>query len=137
MRPIHSSQFYHDGRGPELVQVHWDGAGTQLTAIDYMNPDARSGDLWHVRFAGVQVVMVTPEEVINDIDLDEALMEHSPAAMFDLGRSRWLESFAPRHLARCSHVKLLFYDHLFDVICEQVSCHPGGWPGFEEPKEPA
>ena len=98
-----------------------------LGAIDYMNPGAKPGELWHVRFGGVQVVTITPEEVVRDLGLIEALGHYRPAAMFDLGRSDWLESFEPRHVARCRHIQLLFYDHLFEVMCEQVSCHRGGW----------
>src|SRR5712671_386417 len=119
--PLFPAEFYHDGRGPELLRVHWAHNGAVLAAIDYVNPDAQSG-VRHVRFAGVQVVMVTPEEVIHYGTLGDHLSAHRPAAMLDLGRSPWLARFSPRHLAACRHIQLLFYDELFDVICEGVTC---------------
>jgi hypothetical protein len=130
--PIHASKFYHDGRGPELQRVHWAHSGSVLAAIDYLNPHASgSQDLHHVRFSGVQVFMVTPEEVINYsvFGLGDSLIAHRPAAMFDLGQSAWLQSFAAQHLGRCRHLQLVFYDELFDVVCEDATCHAGGFEG--------
>lgn len=126
--PLHSTEFYRDGRGPTLERVHWVQIGAVLGAIDYLNPDAAgAASLRHVRFIGVQVVLITPEEVINYSTFGDHLSQHRPAAMFDLGRSPWLSSFAPRHLAKCRHIQLMFCDELFDVICEGVTCHHGGY----------
>ena len=69
--------------------------------------------------------MVTPEEVIGDGAV-ALLARFRPAAMFDLGRSAWLLSFAQQHLRECRHYQLLFYDDLFDVIAEGVEVAPGG-----------
>ena len=126
--PLFGDEFFHDGRGPELQRVHWSHQGRVLSAIDYLNPD-HSGqqDLRHVRFAGVQVFMVTPEEVVNYGRQGDHFAALRPAAMGDLGRSAWLASFSPEHLASCRHVQLMFYDELFDVICEEVSCHAGSF----------
>jgi hypothetical protein len=63
--------------------------------------------------------------VINYGDLTDLLTRHRPAAIFDRGRSSWLQSFSPRHLERCKHFQLMFYDELLDVICEDVICRPG------------
>jgi hypothetical protein len=79
----------------------------------------------HVRFRGAQVVRITPEEVIGDHELGDYWTVHPTAAMFDLGRSGWLESHNPRHLARCRHFQLMFYDQLFEVIAEGVECSLG------------
>ena len=131
-KPVHVEMFYADGRGPELQRVHWGGRGQRLVAIEYYNPDDvyEPANLKHVRFGGLQVVRITPEEVIDYAELGSTMNESRPAAMFDLGRTRWLESFSQRHLTRCSHYQLLFYDDLFDVICETVSCHHGAFvPG--------
>jgi hypothetical protein len=123
-QPVHVTAFYADGRGPELVKVHWGAGGRQLLAIDYHNPDDRydSDNLRYVSFVRPQVVMITPEEVIRYGGLVDLLVQHRPAAMFDLGADEWLESFSPRHLGSCRHYQLLFYDELFDVICEGVEC---------------
>ena len=129
MTPIHSDRFYHDGRGPELKQIHWTFGGRQLVALDYTTPgdvDAL-GTPNHVKFYGFQVVMITPEEVVNydALDLGQRLFDNRPAALFDMGRTGWLNSFSPTHLSECKHYQLLFYDELFDVIAENVNCFPG------------
>jgi hypothetical protein len=64
---IYVAEFQHDGRGPELQEVHWKARGTQLVAIDYYNPadDYTAASLKHVRFSALQVVMITPEEVMG------------------------------------------------------------------------
>ena len=128
--PISADRFYHDGRGPSLHRVHWSREGHYLLAIDYSNHDD-GFDQKHVKFVRPQVVMITPEEVINygDGDLTGLLVRYRPAAMFDRGRSPWLESFSPRHLSQCRHFQLFFYDELFDVICEGVECVLGRYPG--------
>lgn len=121
-------EFFHDRRGPELQCVHWSHEGRILSAIDYLNPDhAGAKALRHARFDRVHVVMVTPEAVVDYGRLGDHFAELRPAAMVDLGRSTWLESFSPRHVAKCRHVQLMFYDELFDVICEGVACHAGAF----------
>jgi hypothetical protein len=125
--PIHTTAFYHDGRGPTLQKVHWDAGGTILRAIDYVNPNDEGVALKHVAFLKPQVAMVTPEEVIDYGRVGSDLSRHKPAAMFDLGRSDWLRSFAPRHLERCRHFQLFFYDELFEVLAEGVNCRVGAF----------
>jgi hypothetical protein len=124
-------EFYHDGRGPELVRLHWQGQGAVLAAADYYNPDARHTPegLRHVRFQRPQVVQITPEEVVNydRFGLGEALTQFRPAAALDLGRSPWVEAFEQRHLTQCRHYQLMFYDELLDIICEGVESHAGGY----------
>ena len=129
---INVNDFYSDGRGPVLRRVCWRPDGTVLRAIEYFNADDVFGDesLRHVRFVGMQVVQITPEEVIDYSALGSRLANCRPAAMFDLGRSPWLKSFSQRHLAKCRHFQLMFYDELFDVICESVTCNTG--PFLEE-----
>jgi len=127
--PILTDLFYADGRGPELQRLCWGIRGVQLQAIEYFNPDDVYDDasLKHVRFDGCQVVMITPEEVIEYRELGPRLARMRPAAMFDLGKSDWLRSFSQRHVSSCRHFQLMFYDELFDIICERVSCHRGGF----------
>lgn len=122
--PINSDAFYHDGRGPLLQRVHWGSNGFELLAIDHFNPDDAHGtaNLKHVRFSGMQVVMITPEEVIG-----VSTPIHERAAMFDRGRDAWFLGFNPHHLAACTHYQLLFYDELFDVIASGIECRQGGF----------
>jgi hypothetical protein len=118
MKPVRRDEFRGDGRGPELDRFVWSADGRTLLGAEYRNADSPA--LRHVRFGGTQVVMVTPEEVIGDPCVP---VGSSYAA--DLGRSSWLQSFAPQHLAKCSHYRLLFYDELIDVVCETIEFGPG------------
>ena len=132
MTPIFSDRFQHDGRGPELQRMVWEGSGSQrLVAIEYFNPADvyEPANLKHVALSGVQVVMVTPEEVIGPEQIREIIATYRPASMFDLGRSRWFLSFSQQHLGGCRHFQLLFYDELIDVICEGVECIDGAYRG--------
>ena len=126
-RPIAASDFYADGRGPELQRVIWGARGQWLQAIEYYNPDDvyDAAHLRHVSFHGFQVVAITPEEVIDYRGLRTAFSTHAPAAAIDCGQSPWFQSFAQRHLGRCSHFQLLFYDDLFEIICEQLTFSRG------------
>ena len=71
--------------------------------------------------------MITAEEVIHPGTIGDLLVRFRPAAAFDRGRDAWLASFSPRHLDLCSHFQLMFYDELFDVICERLDFVSGGF----------
>lgn len=118
--PIHDEEFWREGRGPELRRVLWNASGTSVRAIEYFNPDwsDADSDLRHVRFVAPQVVQITPEEIIGPAQTGTRYLDHRRAAMFDLGRSGWLESFAQTHLENCRHLQMLFNDELIDIICE-------------------
>ncbi len=105
----------------------WNASGTSVRAIEYFNPDwsHADSDLRHVRFVAPQVVQITPEEVIGPEQTGTRYIDHRRAAMFDLGRSGWLESFEQAHLENCRHIQMLFYDELIDIICEGVTCGVG------------
>jgi hypothetical protein len=114
-----------EGRGPELRRVHY--AFGQLKAVEYVNPHWTSeADLRHLLFHRAQVAMFTPEEVHN-YNRDE--IEWGPkigqAAVVNLGKSDWLLGFSQRHLDRCHHYRVMFYDDFLDVICENVSAEQG------------
>ncbi len=134
--PLHVEDFWSDGRGPETHRVIWNATGTSIRAIEYLNPDWTDidSDLRHVILERPQAVLITPEEVIGSDQLGDRYNELGPAAMFDLGRSAWLESFGQTHLANCRHIQLLFYDEVIDVLCEGVRCGKGRFtdePGDE------
>jgi len=126
---LHAAAFVHDGRGPELRRVHWGEMGTVPLAIDYFNPGDTYDEahLKHVRFLAPQVVMITPEEVIGPEAIGDLVLRHPGAAMFDRGRSPWLASCSQKHLGKCRHFQLLFYDELIDVIAEGVEVRQGGF----------
>lgn len=120
MRPILEAEFHHDGRGPELQRVVW-GPSSPL-AFEYFNPEDEYTDanLRHLRLVQVEAFASAGEEVHGGI----VTTPGSKAAIHDLGRSVWLQSFKPRHVARCSHFQIMFYDDIFDVICSEIL------PGF-------
>ena len=64
--PYLVDEFAKDGRGPVLEKVHWAYNGATLRAIDFLNMD---DELQHLFFTGVQVFMITPEEVVNYITI--------------------------------------------------------------------
>jgi hypothetical protein len=68
-------------------------------------------DTRHLIIHKEQVHKYTPEEVYNS-SRDELRWGASinPAAMVDLGKSDWLLSFTQRHLGKCRHDRVTFYD---------------------------
>lgn len=122
-RQIGEEHFTPVGRGPELQRIVWTAPGTHVRGVEYFDPNDEytAANLRHVVFHGVQVTMVTPEEVA-------ALGARTPGCT-DLGRSPWLESFALAHLGRCRHFRLQFYDQYLDVICEALGFGRGPVPG--------
>lgn len=107
------------------MQVIWSAKGDYLKAIEYFNPEDPHDEahIRHVRVICPQVVMSTPEEVINYAHFQPG--PHDRAAAFDCGRSAWLESFSPMHLWRCTHFRLMFYDELYDIIAEGLEFRMG------------
>jgi hypothetical protein len=102
-RAVLRGSVWTQGRGPELRRVHLLGA-SKLVALDYLNPDHSS-----------------------DVRRDEIRWGPSigEAAVVNLGKSAWLGTFSGRHLARCDHYRLMFYDEVLDLICEEISAHEG------------
>jgi len=126
IQPLHAEVCWHDGRGPDLKQVHYDASGTVLRAIDYSNPD---GNTRHLLFAKPQVFMFTPEEVENYGTSVVNWIDTGKAALVCLGRSPWLTSFNPCHLNECLHFRVIFYDDFLDVICEGIDVQLGFYLG--------
>jgi len=123
VRPILRGEFFHDGRGPELVKVHYRGRGSTIAAADYTNP----GDpgLRHLLFVGPQTFMFTPEEVENFAPVSWEATGNASAVC--LGRSEWFHSFSTRHLDKCQHYRVMFYDEFLDIICERIEARDSGF----------
>ena len=130
-QPIGVDRFYSNGRGPELQRIVWGERGLGLRAIEYFNNDDVYDDahLKHVRIIRPQVIMTTPEEVIDFCGRATAFGIYRPAAAIDYGHSDWFQSFNRYHLSKCRHFQLLFCDELFDVICESLEFREGGFDG--------
>src|ERR1700733_4133576 len=117
--------IWAEGRGPELRRVHY--THTRLSALEYLNPDWSSeSDVRHLLFRRGQVSTFTPEEVHNygrdEVRWGPAIAH---AAIVNLGKSEWLLGFAQRHLGHCSHYRIMFYDEILDIICEDISAGQG------------
>jgi hypothetical protein len=125
--------IWAEGRGPELRRAYFGGRGSILVALEYANPDwASEADVKHLVVHRAQVHMFTPEEVYN-YARDEVQWGPSidQAAVVHLGKSEWLLTFSQRHLARCNHYRIMFYDEYVDIICENISAENGPYRGQE------
>ena len=129
IKPILRPFFYHDGRGPELQKAHYTDCGAHIEAVDYFNPDDKHSPekLKHLRFNRAQVFMFTPEEVYNGQPSEIDWSEYQNAAIICLGKSEWFRSFDQRHLSKCNHFHIMFYDQYLDIICEKIVAQQGGY----------
>jgi hypothetical protein len=131
-------KIWTEGRGPELYRVHYAGRGEILVALEYLNPDWRSEEeVRHLVIGRAHVFMFTPEEV-HDYAQDDVRwgpqVDH--AAVANLGKSTWLRTFSQQHLARCDHFRILFYDQILDVICEEIAGRQGAYIAPEANSQP-
>lgn len=116
--PVFESEFYHDGRGPELQKVIWDYRGQILRGFEYFNPDDEYNEenLRHLQLEKVEVYAMASEEVHPHI----AANGDTKAAIFRFPDSEWKRSFQQRHMQDCAHFQIMFYDEIFDVICREI-----------------
>ena len=117
--PVLESDFYHDGRGPELERIVFANNGRRLVGFEYINPDEEG--LRHLKVGGLEAYAVATDEVHGNV-----VITSSKAAIHNLGKSSWLRSHDPRHLERCSHFQVVFYDEVFDLLCHELSAGDGG-----------
>ncbi len=117
-KPILENEFYHDGRGPELQCVRWGMKGVILKGFEYYNPDDeyKEENLKNIRIEGIQVYSMATEEVHATI----LATGESHAAIYEVLNSEWLKSYYETHLAKCKHYQIMFYDEIYDVICEAI-----------------
>ena len=117
-KPILEKYFYHDGRGPKLQHVRWHRNGVIPRGFEYYNPDDQydEANLKNIALVGVQVYSMATDEVHGNI----LASSNSPAAIHKVLSSRWLSSFQQRHLISCKHYQVMFYDEIYDIICENI-----------------
>lgn len=117
-KPILESDFYHDGRGPELQRVVWKLMGTVLVGFEYFNPDVKyvPDNLRHLVLEGVEAYSMASEEVHGSI----LATGESRAAIFEVIDSKWLASLNQAHLSECKHYQVMFYDEVFDLVCRSI-----------------
>ncbi len=117
-KPILENEFYHDGRGPELQAVIWKEMGVIPIGFEYFNPDdgCEEQDIKHIVLEGVQAYAMASEEVHANI----LMANKSKAAIVEVTNSTWLQSFSQTHLEKCKHYQVMFYDEVYDIVCEEV-----------------
>lgn len=117
-KPILENHFYQDGRGPELQRVHWLRNGIILKGFEYYNPDDKHDEekLKNIALVGVQGYFMATEEVHGNI----LASADSNAAIVEVLSSEWLIAFHQTHLSSCKHFQIMFYDEIYDVICENI-----------------
>ncbi|WP_127557482.1 hypothetical protein [Saccharospirillum alexandrii] len=117
-KPILDSDFYHDGRGPELQRVVWKPRGAVLVGFEYFNPDEEyvPDNLRHLVLEGVEAYSMASEEVHGSI----LATGESRAAIFEVMDSTWLASLNQAHLSNCKHYQVMFYDEVFDLVCRGI-----------------
>ena len=122
-RPILETKFYHDGRGPELQKTVWAHRGVILCGFEYFNPDDKyvSANLKHLRLIGLEAFSMSSEEVHGNI----LATGESNAAIYVVEESSWLASLNQAHLSKCRHYQIMFYDEIYDVICEEIIAGTG------------
>lgn len=123
IEPFLESDFYHDGRGPELQKVRWKSNGVILVGFEYFNPDDEyiPDNLKHLILDSVEAYSMSSDEVHGNI----LATGDSKAAIFEVKDSEWLASFNQAHLSECKHYQIMFYDEIYDVICKQITVGMG------------
>jgi len=121
--PVLESEFYHDGRGPELQRVVWKHDGVVLVGFEYFNPDDiyEESHLKNIELVGVEAFAMASDEVHGNI----LATGESKAAIFEVKNSDWLSSFNQAHLSESRHYQIMFYDEIYDVICKQIKAGTG------------
>ena len=121
-KPVLEKHFYHDGRGPELQNVVWKEAGVIPVGFEYFNPnDGSEEDIKHVVLSGVQAYSMAAEDVHGNI----LASGDSNAAILEIVDSEWLKKLLPSHLGKCKHYQIMFYDEIYDIICESIAAGKG------------
>ena len=119
IKPVYEKEFHHDGRGPELQRVVWKNNGITLAGFEYYNPEDTYNEesLKHLKFSGMQVYSMAGDEVHGN----QVANGETRAAIHEILNSKWLESYISNHLGKCKHYQIMFYDEIYDIICENIS----------------
>jgi hypothetical protein len=127
MNPVYETEFHHDGRGPELIKLHYNSNGSCIYAADYFNPEDIYGpdSIKSMEFIRPQAFMLTPEEEFKYQGAN--FPDENHAAILCLGKSEWYKSFSNQHSDKCQHYKIMFYDEYLDIICESIDFKKHGF----------
>ncbi len=119
IKPVYEKEFHHDGRGPELQKVVWKNNGVTLVGFEYYNPEDTYDEknIKHLRFSGMQVYSMAGDEVHGA----QVANGKTSAAIHEILNSKWLNSYISSHLGKCKHFQVMFYDEIYDIICEDIT----------------
>ncbi|GGI93485.1 hypothetical protein [Shewanella gelidii] len=118
LNPVLEQYFYHEGRGPELQNVRWKNNGVVLFGFEYYNPDDTysAENLKHIILNKVQTFSMASDEVHGCIVANR----DTNAAIHEILDSDWLASFNQAHMSNSKHYQIMFYDEIYDVVCESI-----------------
>ncbi len=116
--PLFENEFYHDGRGPELMNVVWIHNGIILMGFEFYNPgdEYKEENIKHLILEKIEVYSMAGDEVHGNI----LATGKSKAAIFKIENSKWHKQFNQGHLGDCSHYQIMFYDEIYDIICKNI-----------------
>lgn len=123
IEPILENEFHRDGRGPELQRVVWSYEGVTLIGFEYYNLEDEyiEANIKNISLKNVEVILMASEEVHSSIVANG----NTKAAIHKILDSEWKKQFNPQHIDNCEHYQIMFYDEVYDVICESISAGIG------------
>lgn len=121
--PTLENEFYHEGRGPELQDVVWVQKGVILKGFNYYNPDDIFEEQYikHIIIVAPQIIMQASEETHPNM----LHVKESKASIVKVLNSDWLSQFKSSHLSKCNHFQIVFYDEIYDIICNDIIAGKG------------
>jgi hypothetical protein len=127
--PYISEFFGFDGRGPEIHRfIHDRDLLKEGSFPDRRKPPGNivgieyfwfeHPEMAWVIFKKQQVIQIVPEEVCSYWFTKFVSERQKGVGIYVVEDSEWLRSFSQRHLSRCRHFIIMFYDDIIEVICE-------------------
>lgn len=92
--------------------------GVVLDGFEYYNPNDKhtETELKNIKLINVEAHQMASEEVHGNI----ISMAEKKAAIFEVINSEWIKTFQQHHLSKCRHYQIIFYDEIYDVVCESI-----------------
>ncbi len=126
-----SGCFGFDGRGPEINRFIHDRDALLAGAFPDRRPppghiigveyhDIEHPQLAWVVFKQAHVVQVVAEEVCSYWFTKLSAAPAKSDGIYVVEDSVWLHSFSQRHLSKCRHFVMMFYDDIIEIIAEEL-----------------
>lgn len=143
--PLQNEHFGFDGRGPEIQRFLHDRDAVKGGTFTDRRPlpgniigmefswFEHDTSAW-VIFSRSQVVQIVPEEVCSYWFMPDSPEETRGVGIYVIEDSQWLSSFSQRHLGKCRHFILMFYDDIVEVLAEDLIFGRGPFRIEENPE---